>query len=391
MHEGPAKNRLGLGRSKIGVRRVPADSPGDERGFTVNDKLEIPSNKISALSLFSGAGGLDIGAQLAGAKVISSLDFDRDSLLTLAANPYFAASEHRLSDIRDVTPKDYDGIIKSTKPEKLIIIGGPPCQPFSKAGYWVTHERRKSNDDPRNAIGDYFTLVSELKPDGFLLENVESILHPTNKIAVENFLANANRIGYEVLSVRANALDYGVPQRRKRVFFIGSRKPVQGEPIRTHGSDSERVLSKHLLPYEASKNWIERFGGPEFFEPEEITSGKTYSKELMLVPPGKNYIALTSNAGYPDPRFIAHKRFWSFLLKLDPEKPSWTIAAQPGPWVGPFHWTGRRLRVPEIAALQTFPLDYRFVGSRRSIQRQIGNAVPPLMAEAMIRHLISNI
>jgi DNA (cytosine-5)-methyltransferase 1 len=96
-------------------------------------------------------------------------------------------------------------------------------------------------------------------------------------------------------------------------------------------------------------------------------------------------------AGYPNPKFIAQKRFWSFLLKLHPMSPSWTIAAQPGPWVGPFHWSSRRLRVPEIAAIQTFPEDYKFIGSRRSIQKQIGNAVPPLLGKAMVEFLLKNL
>ena len=109
-----------------------------------------------------------------------------------------------------------------------------------------------------------------------------------------------------------------------------------------------------------------------------------------MVPPGKNYIALTySINGKPlSSKFKKGKRFWSFLLKLHPNMPSWTISAQPGPWVGPFHWKSRRLRVPEIAAIQTFPIDYKFAGNRRSIQKQIGNAVPPLLGKKMIEHLI---
>lgn len=97
-----------------------------------------------------------------------------------------------------------------------------------------------------------------------------------------------------------------------------------------------------------------------------------------------NYKALTAWYGYENPKFVADKRFWSFLLKLSPDMPSWTITAQPGPWVGPFHWDNRRLRVPEIAAIQTFPKGYKFYGSRRSVQKQIGNAVPALMGKAMI-------
>ena len=100
-----------------------------------------------------------------------------------------------------------------------------------------------------------------------------------------------------------------------------------------------------------------------------------------------NYKALTAWAGYPNPKFVADKRFWNFLLKLSPDQPSWTVCAQPGPWVGPFHWDNRRLRAPEVAAIQTFPKGYKFCGNRRSVQKQIGNAVPCLMGKAMIEYL----
>ena len=104
-----------------------------------------------------------------------------------------------------------------------------------------------------------------------------------------------------------------------------------------------------------------------------------------------NYKALTAWYGYPTPKFVAEKRYWSFLLKLSPNMPSWTITAQPGPWIGPFHWDNRRLRVPEIAAIQTFPKGYKFYGTRRSVQKQIGNAVPSLMGKAMIEHVKESI
>lgn len=78
----------------------------------------------------------------------------------------------------------------------MIVVGGPPCQPFSKAGYWVTNEKRQANDDPRNMIGQYFRIISEIMPDGFVLENVESILHPSNHEAVESIIENMEKLGY---------------------------------------------------------------------------------------------------------------------------------------------------------------------------------------------------
>lgn len=364
----------------------------EKKGYTVNDKLEkIIDSKIQTISFFSGAGGLDIGTQLAGSKVISTLDFDMDSVATIKKNIYFSHSSHFYRDIKEMSAMDYSNIIKVNNPEKLILVGGPPCQPFSKAGYWVTHKNRLGNEDPRNMIGHYLRLIEEINPDGFILENVESILHPKNKQAVLDIEEAIEKFGYKYIVYKANALDFGVPQKRRRVFFIASKNNLSGEPIKTHGTEKDIRQNINLKPYERVIDWIGKYDDDKYFEPEELTTGKKYDEELKLIPPGKNYLALTARDGYPNPKFEANKRFWSFLLKLHPNQPSWTIAAQPGPWVGPFHWNNRRLRVPEIAAIQTFPEDYHFVGSRRSVQKQIGNAVPSLLGEAVVKFLISNL
>ena len=364
----------------------------DHRGYTVNDKVDlIIDSKIQTISFFSGGGGLDIGCQLAGAKVISSLDFDKDSVATMKSNKYFAHTKHFHRDIKEMFAKDYSEIIKENNPEKLVLVGGPPCQPFSKAGYWVTHNNRLGSEDPRNMIGQYLRIIEELKPDGFVLENVESLLHPKNADAVSELKEAIDKLGYKFIAYRANAQDFGVPQKRKRVFFIASKKQVKGEPTKTHGDKNEVRANKELLPHERVIDWIGKFDSEKYFEPEELTTGKTYDEELKQIPPGQNYFALTKRSGYPNPRFEANKRFWNFLLKLHPNQSSWTIAAQPGPWVGPFHWKSRRLRVPESAAIQTFPEDYHFAGNRRSIQKQIGNAVPSLLGKSIVEHLISNI
>lgn len=364
-----------------------------DANYSINSKKHsFVDSKTQALSFFSGAGGLDIGAQLADVKVIASSDFDTDCVATLKKNRIFAHVEHRLEDITQISGKDYSKVLRLNNPEKLVIIGGPPCQPFSKAGYWVSNRNRLVDKDPRNMIGHYLKVIGEIKPDGFLLENVESIFHPSNRIVIDYINERIVKMGYSHQIVRANSLDYGAPQKRKRVFVVASRrKRVEGEPIKTHGDESERKSSSKLKQHEKVLNWIGKFDSPIFYEKEEVARNGTYYSELSQVPPGQNYISLTSAAGHKNPKFIAQKRFWSFLLKLHPLQPSWTIAAQPGPWVGPFHWTSRRLRVPEIAAIQTFPEDYYFQGSRRSIQRQIGNAVPPLLGKAMVKFLVNNL
>jgi len=357
------------------------------KGYLVN-KTKLKNTKTKVLSFFSGAGGLDIGAQLAGAEVLSSLDFDKDSIQTLKSNNYFSKAEHLCEDIRNISAINYKRILKEKNPEKLILIGGPPCQPFSKAGYWVTHKKRLGNKDPRNMISEYLRLVSEIKPDGFVLENVESILHPKNINTVNILEELIYKLNYQFIRFKDDAINYGVPQKRKRVFFIATKRKLKFLPKRTHGYDYDDTK---LLNYERVIDWIYKFDDIKYEEREEKTLNKTYDKELKEIPPGENYFALTKRENYPKPKFEANKRFWSFLLKLHPLLPSWTIPAQPGPWVGPFHWNNRRLRVNEIAAIQTFPSDYKFFGTRRSVQKQIGNAVPPLMARSVIEYLLKQI
>lgn len=360
------------------------------KSYKVNNKPIETENKVNSICFFSGAGGLDIGSQLAGAKVISSMDFDKDSVATLKNNEFFSHTKHFYQDIKEMQASDYKEVINNNKSDKLILLGGPPCQPFSKAGYWKKHENRLGSEDPRNLIGQYLRMIEELNPDGFVLENVESLLHPKNIEAVKKLEEAIENLGYKHIKYKANSANFGVPQKRKRVFFIASKKNIKGEPIKTHGSEKEILLNKNLLPYERVIDWIGKYDDPKYSDDYDSTEGK-YFEDLLAVPPGQNYIALTEKRGYSNPKFIAGKRYWSFLLKLHPQLPSWTIIASPGHWEGPFHWKGRRLRLKELAAIQTFPEDYNFVGSRRSIQKQIGNAVPPLMGKAIVEFLIKNL
>jgi DNA (cytosine-5)-methyltransferase 1 len=343
---------------------------------------------MKSISLFSGAGGLDIASIMANIPVSFSIDIEKDCIETLNLNKEFTHTTTICGNLNDFSSEQIFELSQIKKEESFIVIGGAPCQPFSKNGYWVTHKIRKGIDDPRaELVNEFLRVVTDLSPDGFLFENVESLMHPTNKIIVDSFIDIISNAGYKYKIVRANALNYGVSQKRKRLFIIGTKGKFKTDmPLITHGNPTN-IFETHLKPYVKVGEVISKFDTDEYFEKEEVTKGGTYHEDLIEVPPGKNYKALTAWAGYPNPKFVADKRFWNFLLKLAPDQPSWTITAQPGPWVGPFHWTSRRLRVPEIAAIQSFPEGYKFYGSRRSIQRQIGNAVPPLMGKAMIDFL----
>ena len=343
---------------------------------------------VKCISLFSGAGGLDIGAISAGAEIVACVENDPDAAETLRLN---RISHHESSVIEDdITNVDFtywrDG-------SDYILIGGPPCQPFSKNGYWVKNDNRLIDEDPRNMLGQFLRAVSELQPSGFLFENVESILHPTSRPTFERFVAEARVLGYACTVFRANSADFGVPQKRKRVFVFGVKGFAHGipEPLCTHGDPAKSDLLNGFDPHVGVGSFIKKFATKKFSEPQEDPSGGTYYYELTHVPAGKNYIALSKLENYNGRTFRPGGRFWNFLHKLHPDEPSITIAAQPGPWVGPFHWDNRRLRAPEIAAIQTFPDGYKFYGNRRSIQKQVGNAVPCLLGKKMVSHLIEHL
>ncbi len=360
----------------------------ENKNYTCAPFLErVLDSKVQALSFFSGCGGLDIGAQMAGVKILSSLDFDKDAVNTLSHNRFFAHTHHQCEDIRKVSGKDYASIIKNSNPEKLILVGGPPCQPFSKAGYWKTLSQRLGPDDPRNMIGNYLNIIDEIRPDGFILENVESILHPSNIQAVYDLQEVLDTMGYKYVIQRVNAADYGVPQKRKRVFVIASKRKITHLPMPTCSDDSKNT---NLLPHERVLDWIGIYDDEQYASSLDSTEGK-YDFNIPMVPPGSNYISLSSRRGYSNPYFTAGTRYWTFLLKLHPLQPSWTIISSPGHWEGPFHWNNRRLRPQEIAAIQTFPTDYQILGSPRAIHKQVGNAVPCILGKQMIECLVKNI
>lgn len=341
---------------------------------------------VKCISIFSGAGGLDVGAHQAGAKIIACIENDADAAQTLRQNNI---------DIGDVLETDIQNVDFTYWQDlrQSILIGGPPCQPFSKNGYWVKNKNRLIEHDPRNMLGQFVRALSEMQPSGFLFENVESILHPTNKETFVRFVQETELHGYTCTVFKASSADFGVPQKRKRVFVFGIKGGVPPIPMpkATHADPRKPEKMNGHAPYVGVRKFISDYAGPEFAEPQEDPHGGTYFHELLHVPPGRNYTALRNLSNYKGRSFRPGERFWNFLYKLHPDEPSITIAAQPGPWVGPFHWDNRRLRAPEIAAIQTFPKGYQFYGNRRSLQKQIGNAVPCLLGKQIVAHLICHL
>lgn len=348
------------------------------------------------IDLFAGAGGLSVGATDAGGDVRLLVDFDADSCETARRN-HAGGTKVVHADVADLTGASLRESAGIGRRDPLVVIGGPPCQPFSKAAYWLEpgaeaqfRRDRASGlfpvrpdpltsartDKRRSLVEQYWLLLLEADADAFVFENVPSILHPRNRAVVEALVNSAQEVGYEVTVVRGHAVDFGVAQKRERVFVLASRHGVPRSPMPTHsdGLDSP-------LPIVTVGEALSGIQAPP--ENGEVVTGK-WAEHLREIPPGWNYKWHTAWAGNPNPTWETETRFWNFLLKLDPDLPSWTLPASPGPWVGPFHWENRRLRTAEYAAIQGFPAGYSFAGDRRSRVRQIGNAVPAPMARAMV-------
>ncbi len=341
------------------------------------------------ISLFAGAGGLDLGVEQAGFTVAVAVEINADAADTMEKNfPHMAAPVVR-DDILSVTTKELlrRGGFKGRERPRLLI-GGPPCTPFSKSGFWLDW-KRAGKDPKASLLQEYTRVLAQAKPAGFLLENVYALTYNNlqSRPAFERLLREVHEAGYKSRWAVLNAADFGVPQARPRLVMIGVPKgePLPELPSASHGGRWERRHIGHEATAHVSAGQaLADLDAP--IEAEEGVGGR-YGHLLAEIPPGSNYLHYTAKRGHPNPLFEWRSRYWSFLLKLDPSRPSPTIQAQPGPYVGPFHWDNRRLRVPELRRLFGFPDDFAFVGSRSSVQSQLGNSVPPPLGRVVADHL----
>ena len=350
------------------------------------------SSQGIAISLFSGAGGLDLGAERAGYEVRAAVEWNHDAASTMEKNlEHLASPVIRKSILKTPTSDILEaaGLQPGQQPD--LLVGGPPCTPFSKSGFWLEY-KREGLDPDASLLQAYTRVLREARPRRFVLENVYALTYnnKASRPALERLLREIDDAGYHYDKGVLNAADYGVPQARPRLFIIGVPKdePRPTLPRPTHGGKWERRVSGDPdKPYVTAGETLRKLVTEP--EPGEEVNGK-YGHLLPDIPPGDNYLFYTDQRGHPDPLFKWRGKYWSFLLKLSPDKPAPTIQAQPGPYVGPFHWENRRLRVGELKRLFTYPDWYSFVGNRASVQAQIGNSVPPLLGEQVIRALLDS-
>lgn len=329
--------------------------------------------KLRYVSVFTGAGGLDLGLEAAGFSPLLCIENDPAARLTLKLNrPRVRFS--KIDDVTQITGQMVAKILEIGRGELDALVGAPPCQPFSTAALWAEHGRLGFADPRSDTVVAFLELAAYLLPSVLLIENVPGFVRGSHSAlpTIERFLEAINkesRTSYRLHHRLLNAADYGVPQHRNRAILVAFRDGRSFDwPKATHSEAPIRA-------YDALR-------GLQLDNPPKC-SGK-WTKLLPSIPEGLNYQWHTPEGG-GRPIFGYRTKFWAFLLKLSKASPSWTLPASPGPATGPFHWNNRPLAAEELLRLQSFPASWKLSGDHRTQVKQIGNATPPLLAEVIGR------
>lgn len=347
------------------------------------------------VSLFSGAGGLDIGLEQAGFRCVYATDIDRHAVSTLEANRHRPVAEgvaflsHAVIEHRDV--RDLSGgriLAKIPGGQQIeLLAGGPPCQAWSSAG------RQRGFEDPRGRVAhEFIRLAAELSPRWILLENVRGLLTARDASgqpgsALTNLRESLLDVGYQSEVRLLNAADFGVPQRRVRLFVLGFQPGDAPDfPIPTHDAEPQFVgpARPRWRTLGSALEEIEELRDDEVIRPPERLAG-----QLNALPPGAG---LKSPGKREQTRPGGHWGYTQGAFVADLTLPARTVtASSQQDWVKDTRLGLRRLAPRECAAIQTFPEGWLFPARAGVAYKLIGNAVPPLLAEsfggALVRSL----
>lgn len=339
---------------------------------------------MNVIDLFSGAGGLSYGFESAGYNILLGIDNDKKALETFELN--HSGAKSICGDITEVSyEKDIKPIIGNKKID--VIIGGPPCQGMSLSG-------PRKFDDPRNKLYlSYIRLVSEIKPKAFVIENVPGLVGLFGGQIKDNIIQKFTDMGYNIQYKILCAADYGVPQNRKRVVFVGIKEGNFDYPQPDPDKVTCSMALSDLPPLidELGEETMEYSSEPqnEYQKLMRRNSCKvknhiaaSHSEKvkniISLVPDGGNYKDLPEELKNSRNFHVAWTRFAS-------NKPAPTIDTGHRHH---FHYKYNRVpTVRECARLQSFPDDFIFLGNKTQQFRQVGNAVPPLLAQAIAEQL----
>jgi DNA (cytosine-5)-methyltransferase 1 len=350
----------------------------------------MSENKI-AIDLFCGAGGLSLGAELAGIKIKYAIENDCHSIKTYKANHKEVVLIER--DIRDVSTSECP--VKNP----FIVFGGPPCQGFS-----LSNTRTRTISNEKNQLyNEFFRFVKQLEPKWFLFENVEGIVNFNGGLTLRNIKKTFQDLGYKIADAVLFASDYGVPQNRNRYFLVGNRDGIEfkfpernQKKVTVWEAISDLPLLKNgaqydELPYRSSKKISEYARvmrqGSTCSTQNFVSKNEDYIIErYKYIKQGQNWRAI------PKELMVNYHNLENchsgIYRRLRAHNPSIVISNyRKNMLIHPFQHRG--LSVREAARIQSFPDTFKFQGTIWFIQQQIGNAVPPLMAKAIFDKILS--
>lgn len=339
------------------------------------------NKSMNVIDLFCGCGGLSLGFEQAGYDVLLGIDNWEDSLVTFRYNHH--GCETMCADLMNLNPMAVDEKIGSKKVD--VIIGGPPCQGFSVAG------KRIIDDDRNKLYKSFVRMVAYFKPRAFVLENVPNILSMGEGVVKRAIVADFEALGYNVVNKVLLASEYGVPQNRRRAIFVGLLNGIFdfNIPVATHNVTVMEALSDlpessindgGAYPTEPLSDYqrLMRKNSTRVFNHEVTIHSKQTVDIIAMVPDGGNYKDLPLKLQNTRKVHIA----WT---RLNSQKPSITIDTGHRHH---FHYKWNRVpTVRESARIQSFPDNFVFKCSKTSQYKQVGNAVPPLMAKAIAEQL----
>lgn len=298
---------------------------------------------MEGIDLFSGAGGMSLGLESAGHDIQLAVDYDTDAI-----NTYNDNFEHDgvVENLAELTPADLSEKYDIEKSDIDFVAGGPPCQGFSKSNH-----SRSVDDNRTNLVFVFADYVSHFEPDVFIMENVRGLKSFNDGDTLENLTDEFSDMGYNLSTKVVKCEEYGIPQKRRRLFIVGSKDHTYKFPKTTTDRTSVTEAISNI-PNDCDN--IERNHNTKTIEKyKQADAGDTPH-------------------GGKSPRV------------LHGDRPSWTITVSDGKT--PIHPTENRMLTPrEIARLQSFPDSFKFTGAngRTKKCRQVGNAVPPTIAEVL--------
>lgn len=342
----------------------------------------MTEKKYNVLDLFCGCGGLSIGFEQAGYNVLLGIDNWEDALVTFRNNHH--ESETICADLMKLKPEEVEE--KMGKQKLDVIVGGPPCQGFSIAG------KRIVEDDRNKLYKSFVNMVSYFQPKAFVLENVPNILTMGEGVIKQAIISDFENLGYKVTNKVLLASDYGVPQNRRRAIFVGLKNGQ--EFVFPQASTKQRVTTEEAISDLPETSMLDgatyqnipqseyqktmRKGSRGVYN-HDITIHTEQTKRIIaMVPDGGNYKDLPEELQQTRKVHIA----WT---RLNSKAPSITIDTGHRHH---FHYKYNRIpTVRESARIQSFADSFVFWGSKTSQYKQVGNAVPPLMAKAIAEQL----